>query len=58
MIINIGQEDAVAKVKEMTDGYGADVYLEEPDTRPPSARPATSFASWAPMSSTACSAAT
>ena len=28
MIINIGQEDAVAKVKEMTDGYGADVYLE------------------------------
>jgi erythritol/L-threitol dehydrogenase len=28
VIINIGQEDAVAKVKEMTDGYGADVYLE------------------------------
>jgi erythritol/L-threitol dehydrogenase len=28
VIINIGSEDAVAKVKEMTDGYGADVYIE------------------------------
>src|SRR4029453_15797020 len=28
VIMNIGQEDAVAKVKDMTDGYGADVYLE------------------------------
>ena len=28
MIINIGEEDAVAKVKDMTGGYGADVYLE------------------------------
>ena len=28
MVINIGEEDAVAKVKELTDGYGADVYLE------------------------------
>jgi erythritol/L-threitol dehydrogenase len=28
LIINIGSEDAVAIVKEMTDGYGADVYLE------------------------------
>ena len=28
VIINIGSEDAVAKVKDMTDGYGADVYLE------------------------------
>ena len=28
MIINIGQEDAVAKIKELTDGYGADVYIE------------------------------
>ena len=28
MIINIGAEDAVAKVKELTGGYGADVYLE------------------------------
>ncbi|HJV15635.1 MAG TPA: zinc-binding dehydrogenase, partial [Propionibacteriaceae bacterium] len=28
VIINIGKEDAVAKVQEMTDGYGADVYLE------------------------------
>ena len=28
MIINIGQEDAVGMVKDMTDGYGADVYLE------------------------------
>jgi erythritol/L-threitol dehydrogenase len=28
VIINIGSEDAVAKVKELTDGYGADVYLE------------------------------
>jgi threonine dehydrogenase-like Zn-dependent dehydrogenase len=26
--INIGSEDAVARVKEMTDGYGADVYIE------------------------------
>jgi erythritol/L-threitol dehydrogenase len=26
--INIGTEDAVARVKELTDGYGADVYLE------------------------------
>jgi len=28
VVINIGSEDAVAKVKELTDGYGADVYLE------------------------------
>ena len=28
VIINIGSEDAVARVKEMTDGYGADVYIE------------------------------
>ena len=28
LVINIGQEDAVAKVKELTDGYGADVYIE------------------------------
>ena len=28
VIINIGTEDAVAMVKELTDGYGADVYLE------------------------------
>jgi threonine dehydrogenase-like Zn-dependent dehydrogenase len=28
VIINIGSEDAVARVKDMTDGYGADVYLE------------------------------
>jgi threonine dehydrogenase-like Zn-dependent dehydrogenase len=26
--INIAEEDAVARVKELTDGYGADVYLE------------------------------
>ena len=26
--INIGEEDAVARVKELTGGYGADVYLE------------------------------
>ena len=26
--IDIGAEDAVAAVKELTDGYGADVYLE------------------------------
>ncbi|MET0694361.1 MAG: alcohol dehydrogenase catalytic domain-containing protein [Propionibacteriaceae bacterium] len=28
IIINIKNEDAVARVKELTDGYGADVYLE------------------------------
>jgi threonine dehydrogenase-like Zn-dependent dehydrogenase len=28
LVINIGQEDAVARVKELTDGYGADVYIE------------------------------
>ena len=28
VVINIGEEDAVAKVKDLTDGYGADVYLE------------------------------
>ena len=28
LVINIGQEDAVAKVKELTGGYGADVYIE------------------------------
>ncbi len=28
LVINIGKEDAVAKVKELTDGYGADVYIE------------------------------
>jgi erythritol/L-threitol dehydrogenase len=28
VIINIGSEDAVARVKELTDGYGADVYIE------------------------------
>jgi threonine dehydrogenase-like Zn-dependent dehydrogenase len=26
--INIGREDAVARVKELTDGWGADVYIE------------------------------
>ncbi|WP_427383523.1 alcohol dehydrogenase catalytic domain-containing protein [Janibacter sp. G56] len=28
IVINIAEEDAVARVKELTDGYGADVYLE------------------------------
>jgi threonine dehydrogenase-like Zn-dependent dehydrogenase len=28
VIINIGQEDPVAAVKDMTGGYGADVYIE------------------------------
>jgi threonine dehydrogenase-like Zn-dependent dehydrogenase len=28
LTINIGSEDAVARVKELTEGYGADVYLE------------------------------
>ena len=28
LVINIGTEDAVARVKELTDGYGADVYIE------------------------------
>jgi erythritol/L-threitol dehydrogenase len=28
LIINIGQEDPVAAVQEMTGGYGADVYIE------------------------------
>jgi erythritol/L-threitol dehydrogenase len=28
LAINIGEEDAVAKIKELTDGYGCDVYLE------------------------------
>jgi erythritol/L-threitol dehydrogenase len=28
VIINIGSEDAVTKIKDMTGGYGADVYLE------------------------------
>jgi erythritol/L-threitol dehydrogenase len=28
VIINIGSEDVVARIKEMTDGYGADVYIE------------------------------
>jgi erythritol/L-threitol dehydrogenase len=28
VIINIGSEDAIAKVKDMTEGYGADVYIE------------------------------
>jgi len=26
--INPGKEDAVAKIKEMTDGYGCDIYIE------------------------------
>ena len=28
VVINIAEEDAVARVEELTDGYGADVYLE------------------------------
>ncbi|WP_114558510.1 alcohol dehydrogenase catalytic domain-containing protein [Desertihabitans aurantiacus] len=28
LTINIREEDAVARIKELTDGYGADVYLE------------------------------
>ena len=28
VIINIGSEDAVTRIKDMTGGYGADVYLE------------------------------
>jgi len=35
--INIAREDAVARVKELTDGYGADVYIEA--TGHPSAVP-------------------
>lgn len=37
LTINITKEDAVAKIKELTDGYGADVYLE--GTGHPSAVP-------------------
>ncbi|MCS5520364.1 zinc-binding dehydrogenase [Curtobacterium flaccumfaciens] len=37
LTINIAQEDAVARVKELTDGYGADVYIEA--TGHPSAVP-------------------
>jgi len=28
LVINVVAEDAVARVKELTDGYGADVYIE------------------------------
>ncbi|CAA9410926.1 MAG: Sorbitol dehydrogenase [uncultured Propionibacteriaceae bacterium] len=28
LTINVAEEDVVAKVKELTDGYGADVYIE------------------------------
>ncbi|GKV71922.1 erythritol/L-threitol dehydrogenase [Pseudarthrobacter phenanthrenivorans] len=28
VVINVGREDAVKLVKDMTDGYGADVYIE------------------------------
>jgi erythritol/L-threitol dehydrogenase len=28
LALNVGREDVVARVKELTDGYGADVYLE------------------------------
>jgi threonine dehydrogenase-like Zn-dependent dehydrogenase len=28
VVINVGREDAVQLVKDMTDGYGADVYIE------------------------------
>ncbi len=28
VVINIGNEDAIAIVNDLTDGYGADVYLE------------------------------
>ncbi|MCT1356486.1 zinc-binding dehydrogenase [Rothia kristinae] len=28
LTINIAEEDAVARIKELTDGYGADVYIE------------------------------
>ncbi|WP_439688900.1 zinc-binding dehydrogenase [Curtobacterium sp. SP.BCp] len=37
IVINIAEEDAVARVKELTDGYGADVYIEA--TGHPSAVP-------------------
>ncbi|MGY1704985.1 erythritol/L-threitol dehyrogenase [Geodermatophilus sp. SYSU D00697] len=37
LAINIAEEDAVARIKDMTDGYGADVYLE--GTGHPSAVP-------------------
>ncbi len=37
MAINIAEEDAVARIMELTDGYGADVYLE--GTGHPSAVP-------------------
>jgi erythritol/L-threitol dehydrogenase len=58
VIINIGQEDAVSVIKDMTAGYGADVYLE--GTGQPSAvgQGLNLLRSWEPMSSTACSAAT
>ena len=28
LVIDPGEEDAVAKIKELTDGYGCDVYIE------------------------------
>ena len=28
IVMNPGKEDAVAKIKEMTDGYGCDIYIE------------------------------
>lgn len=37
LTINIAEDDAVARVKELTDGYGADVYIEA--TGHPSAVP-------------------
>ena len=58
LVINIGEEDAVAKVKDLTDGYGADVYIEGTGHRRRSARDSTCCASSAPTSSTASSAAT
>ena len=38
VIINIGSEDAVAKVRDLTDGYGADVYIEGRATHRPLAK--------------------
>ena len=54
--INVGTDDADAVVRDLTEGYGADVYLDA--TGHPSAvssRSRTCCASWAATSNTGCS---
>ena len=44
--MNPGKEDVVAKIKELTGGYGCDIYIEAADIPPAFSRDWTASARW------------